>query len=79
MIDFPDTTQAGKLLPHERQMVSYSLTKSLQVLPGHLIFSPGVSLGGCLVKMLTAMSVYLSLSSGFPMPYNFTKALEHSL
>ena len=31
------------------------------------------------MKMLTAMSVYLSLSSGFPMPSSFTKALEHYL
>lgn len=79
MIGLPLTTQAGKLLPQPLHDVSYSLTVSLQFLPGHFTISPGVSLGGCFVKMLTAMSIYFYLSSGEPMPSNFTNALEHYL
>jgi hypothetical protein len=78
-IDLPVTTQAGKLLPHDLQIVSYSLIDSLQFLPGHLILYPGAYFGGCFVKILTAIYVYRSLSYGVPMPYSFTKALEHSL
>ena len=76
---FPLTTHAGKLLPQVRQLVSYSLTLSLQFFPGHFTRSPGVYLGACLVKMLTAMSINFSLSSAVPIPSNFTNALEHYL
>lgn len=78
-MDFPLTTHAGKFAPHYLQLVSYSLTVYLQFLPGHLIFSPGVYFGGCLVNMLTAMSTYFYLSSRVPIPSSFTKALEHYL
>lgn len=76
---FPLTTQAGKLLPQDLQLVSYSLTTSLQFLPGHWTLYPGVYLGGCFVKILTAISWYFYLYSKLPIPSNFTKALEHSL
>jgi hypothetical protein len=78
-MDFPLTTQAGKLAPQSLQVVSYSLTLLLQFLPGHFTFSPGVYLGGCFVNILTAISTYFSLSSAEPIPSNFTKALEHYL
>lgn len=78
-MDLPLTTQAGKLLPQDRQMVSYSLMVSLQFLPGHFRRSPGAYFGGCLVKMLTAIYMYRSRYSGFPMPSSFTKAREHYL
>ena len=79
MIDLPLTTHAGKLAPHSLQLVSYSLTMSLQFLPGHFNFSPEVYLGGCFVNMLTAMSTYFSRYSFEPMPYNLTNAREHYL
>jgi len=79
MMAFPLTTHAGKLLPHSLQLVSYSLIVPLQFLPGHFIFSPGVYFGGCLVNILTAISIYFYLYSAVPIPSNFTNALEHSL
>jgi len=52
---------------------------SLQFLPGHFTLSPGAYLGGCFVKILTAISIYLYFYSAVPIPSSFTKALEHSL